>query len=68
MIEIVVRESSFKNSKILITFYSNTIPRIGELIYFPHFGKFRVFEVIHHISDDSENNKCMWIELEVWKS
>ena len=64
---IIVREVNFKSEdRILISFKSDVIPRIGEFLYLPHFGKYKVFEIIHHITDDNiENNINMWVELEV---
>lgn len=48
----------------IIQYKSNIIPRKDEILFFPHFGSFIVKEVIHHISDDSEDkNKLMWINI-----
>ena len=47
---------------------SNIIPRIDELVYFPHHGTFRVKKIVYHISDDCENdNELMWVEIHVIK-
>lgn len=47
-----------------IAYESNQIPRVGDILYFPHFGGFRVKSVVYRISDDSGlGNKLMWVEL-----
>lgn len=49
----------------LINYESNFIPRRGESLCLVHFGLFVVTDVIYRISDDCNNNRCMWIELRV---
>ena len=51
----------------LINYKSNIIPRRGESLFFVHFGLFVVTDIIYRISDDSNDNKCMWIEIRVEK-
>ena len=51
----------------LINYESNIIPRSGESLFFVHFGLFVVTDIIYRISDDSDDNKCMWIEIRVEK-
>lgn len=51
----------------LINYESNIIPRRGESLCFVHFGLFVVTDIIYRISDDSDDNKCMWIEIDVEK-
>ena len=48
-----------------IAYKSNYIPRMGEILHFPHFGGFRVKSVAYRIADDSglDGNKLMWVEL-----
>ena len=67
MIKVIIKESTFNEEKILSFYNTDVIPRQGEFIYLPHFGTYRVLEVTHYISDDSAKNKCMWVEIEVWK-
>ena len=53
------------------TFYytSDIIPRKNEILYFPHFGSFKVKNIIYRISDDNnkDENKLMWIDIYVNK-
>ena len=54
----------------IITYTSNIIPRKDEILYFVHYGTYKVIDVIYRISDDNdyeEDNKIMWIELKVEK-
>ena len=51
----------------LTNYESNIIPRRGESLFFVHFGLFVVTDIIYRISDDSDDNKCMWIEIRVEK-
>lgn len=71
MIKVIIKESAFNSTgygeKILTSYNTDVIPRQGEFIYLSHFGMYRVLEVTHYISDDSVENKCMWVEIEVWK-
>lgn len=52
-----------------MAYKSNQIPRMGDILHFPHFGGFRVNSVVYRISDDSglDGNKLMWVELFVEK-
>ena len=52
------------------TFYytSDIIPRKNEILYFPHFGSFKVKNIIYRISDDNnkkDENKLMSIDIYV---
>ena len=49
----------------MASYKSNQIPRTGDILHFPHFGGFRVKNVVYKISDDSglDGNKLMWVEL-----
>ena len=49
----------------LTAYKSNQIPRIGDILYFPHFGSFKVNNVVYHIADDAglDGNRLMWIEV-----
>ena len=51
----------------LTNYESNIIPRRGESLFFVHFGLFVITDIIYRISDDSDDNKCMWIEIRVEK-
>ena len=58
------------DSEYFITYTSNIIPRKDEILYFIHYGAYKVIDVIYRISDDNineEDNKIMWIELKVEK-
>lgn len=46
-----------------LNYYSNFIPQIGEELYFAHYGLFKVIRVISYISDDSEHNQQMWVNI-----
>lgn len=48
---------------------SDVIPRKNEILYFPHFGSFKVKNIIYRISDDNnkDENKLMWIDIYVNK-
>ena len=52
-----------------IAYKSNYIPRMGDIIHFPHFGGFRVKSVAYRIADDAgiDGNRLMWVELFVEK-
>lgn len=52
-----------------IAYKSNYIPRMGDIIHFPHFGGFRVKSVAYRIADDAgiDGNRLMWVELFVDK-
>lgn len=43
----------------------DNLPRIGETIYFPHFGTYMVKEICHHCSDDigGNNGRLMFITI-----
>ena len=48
---------------------SDIIPRKNEILYFPHFGNFKVEKIVYRISDDNnkDENKLMWIDIYVNK-
>ena len=46
-----------------IQYESNIMPRENEILYFPHFGTFKVNRVVYRISDDTRHNKVMWIDV-----
>lgn len=52
-----------------MAYKSNQIPRTGDILHFPHFGGFRVKNVVYRIADDSglDGNRLMWVELFVEK-
>ncbi|MBO7715270.1 MAG: hypothetical protein J6S85_17005 [Methanobrevibacter sp.] len=39
------------------------MPRENEILNFPHFGTFKINRIVYRISDDSEHNKVMWIDV-----
>lgn len=49
----------------IVKYVSEHIPRIGEIVYFPHIGGFYVRNVAYQISDDANCNNVMWVELGV---
>ena len=53
----------------LTPYMSNNIPRVGDILHFPHFGSFRVKSVVYRISDDGwvDENRLMYVELFVEK-
>ena len=51
----------------MIKYSSRHIPRVGEILHFPHLGGFRIENVAYEISDDSESNEAMWISVFVKK-
>ena len=55
----------------IITYTSKIIPRKDEILYFVHYGAYKVIDIIYRITDDNdieEDNKIIWIELKVEKS
>ena len=48
---------------------SDVVPRKNEILYFPHFGSFKVEKIVYRISDDNnkDENKLMWIDVYVNK-
>ena len=48
-----------------IKYNSEHIPRVGEILHFPHLGSFRVKDIAYRISDDSDSNEVMWVEVYV---
>ena len=46
-----------------IQYESNIMPRKNEILNFPHFGTFKINRIIYRISDDTEHNKVMWIDV-----
>lgn len=51
--------SDFKSFK----YSANVIPKVDEFLYFPHFGTYKIKKIIYNISDDSNNNKIMFVEV-----
>jgi len=51
--------SDFRNFE----YRANVIPKVDESLYFPHFGTYKVKKIIYNISDDSNNNKIMFVEV-----
>ena len=49
----------------IVKYVSEHIPRIGEIVHFPHIGGFYVRNVVYRISDDTNWNDVMWVELGV---
>ena len=47
------------------SYVSEHIPRINEIIHFAHIGGFRVKNVVYRISDDTNCNDVMWVEVYV---
>ena len=41
------------DEEVITTYASDAVPRVGELINFPHKGSFRILAVAHRISDDN---------------
>ena len=55
-----------KDEEVIMVYKANAVPRIGELINFPHRGSFRILEVAYRISDDNrwaEDELLMYIEV-----
>lgn len=48
-----------------VKYNSEHIPRVGEILHFPHLGGFRVKDIVYRISDDTDSNEVMWVELYV---
>ena len=51
---------------IFLTYNSSVVPCRGECLHFPHFGAFRVIDVIHRVADDApkdRDNDLMWIDI-----
>ena len=48
-----------------IKYNSEHIPRVGEILHFPHLGGFRVKDIVYRISDDTYENEVMWVEVYV---
>ena len=46
-----------------IYYHSDIIPKVDEFLYFPHFGTYKVKKIIYNISDDSNNNRIMFVEV-----
>lgn len=46
-----------------VKYVSEHIPRIGEILSFAHFGSFKVKNVAYRISDDTDCNDVMWVEV-----
>ena len=67
---IYVEESSYIDNNLkhpITTYTSDIVPRKGELLFFVHYGSYMVTDITYRISDDTENNRLMWIELKVVK-
>ncbi len=66
---IYVYENSIneRTSNEIIRYNSEHIPRVGEILHFPHLGGFRVKDIVYRISDDSYSNEVMWVEVYVEK-
>ena len=65
-IRIIVRDATFPD--IIITqFHSGIVPRIGEKVYFPHIGLFKVLRVAYSITDEREDseNEILFAEIYV---
>lgn len=65
---IYIEESSCVESSLkrpLMTYTSDIIPRKGEVISFVHYGSYMVDDVTYRVSDDTENNELMWVEIKV---
>ena len=55
-----------KDEDIIVTYKSDAVPRVGELINFPHKGTFRILAVAHRVSDDAiwrEDERLLYIEV-----
>lgn len=58
------------NEVYFLSYKASIIPRIGEIVYFPHHGSFNVKKILHSITDDApcgKDNVLAWIEVEVEK-
>lgn len=44
-------------------YYSDIIPKKDEILYFPHFGSYKIEKIIYNISDDTLYNKLMFIDI-----
>ena len=53
----------------IFCYTSDIIPRKNEILYFPHFGNFKVEKIVYRISDDNnkDENKLIWIDIYVNK-
>lgn len=54
-----------KDHRVITNFRSEYIPRVGEIIHFPHYGGYKVKHVAYRISDTEEPKELMWVELYV---
>ena len=55
-----------KDENVIVTYKFDVVPRVGELINFPHKGTFRILEVAHRVSDDAswrEDERLLYIEV-----
>ena len=61
---IYVHTFRFGNYMELLHYTADAVPRINEIIYFPHYGQYKVKDVRYYISDDTkDSNKLMWIDI-----
>lgn len=58
-----------KDKQSLVVYEGEIVPHMGEMVYFPHKGKFKVIEVTYCISDDytgkDRYGSMMWASLSV---
>lgn len=62
----ILNDDSYKS----IFLKANCVPRVAEVMYFPHYGSYRVFDVIYHITDDrgiNEENEIMFVTIKLIK-
>lgn len=56
-----------QNNNSIASYSSESIPNIGDYLFFPHKGSYKVHGIIRYISDDCEDfdNTMMYIYVDV---
>ena len=51
----------------IVQFSAFTPPRVGEIIYAPHHGSYKVTKITYHISDDCDKfkNRILFVDIKM---
>ena len=66
----VYNDSVWQGETPIMSYTADCVPRVNEFLHFPHYGSFKVKDIVYRISDDDNyvwncNDRLMWVEVYV---
>lgn len=66
MVSILLQDKEYNH--VIISYRSETVPNVGDLIYMLHHGAYKVINIVHTVTDEScYDNELNWVQIAVEK-